>query len=868
MKGENISSPPKWADRFLEWYCNPKILEQIQGDVHELYHWRVEKKGNKNANTAFIWDVMRFFRWRNIKNSNTQKQQFNNTAMFKNYMKIGWRNLTNQKVPSLINIFGLSCAIACCLVAYLFIEGIWFKGMYHENKEEIYMVTHTGGGNDAIQRYGYTSSPMANIIESEFPAVKSAVRVERITGIVKYKNETFSERIYYVDTDFKDMFTYPIVYGSLETLKDLDKVVITENVSQKLFGTTHPIGQEVTMSINGEQKIMTIGCVVETLPSTAMFRFGVLLNYQHLALAAAKYSLNDKWKEQPWLFLQVQDKEQLSNVIAGFDRLISLQNEARPDRKYLELQLEPFTTIVQNSSEIEGGLGTFGGLAPQILLSMIAIFMLTLAIFNYVNIAILMAKKRIKEIGVRKAIGGRRGQLIFQFLSENLITCFLAIVLGGIIASTLFLPWFNELARKNLAIDLLNNTNLWMFFGTLLIFITVASGAYPAFYISSFKPSVIFRGTEGLGNKSRFTGGLLVFQFALAMITIVAGLSIIQTNTDNFKRDWGYNKESKIFVNTPSKESYFRIKDVLSQQSNIIEMTGSRHHVGQNIADDIATVAGEDYDVITIYAEANYGEVMDLRLMKGRLFNTDLAGDNIASIVVNQTFIDQLDLSFPTEELITMDSIKYNIIGLVEDFHYSNFAFSINPVAILTMPDSNYNYLTVKVEPGSTAEMAEVVKEIWHEEIEGELYYGGAQSDVFEMYFSDMIGLRNVLLFTAILAVILSAMGLFGLVSLNLSSKMKDFGIQKILGANMVQLSKNVYKRFLILLVIGCLIGGGGALFVISALLDSIYAFHSSIGALSLIMGVFILLVVMIITITSQFVKVKKANPVDTLRME
>lgn len=868
MSNNTESTPPKWADRFIEWYCNPDLLEQIQGDVHELYQWRIIENGSEKAKKAFIRDVLRFFRWKNIKRTNTQQQQFNNMGMFKNYMKIGWRNLIKQKVPSFINIFGLSCAIACCLVAYLFIEGIWFKGMYHENKEEIYMVTHTGGGNDAVQRYGYTSSPMANIIESEFPAVQRAVRVAPITGIVKYKNETFSERIYYVDTDFKDMFTYPIVYGSLETLQDLDKVVITEKVAQKFFGTTHPIGKEVTMTINGEQKIMTIGCVVETLPSTAMFRFDILVNYEHLALAAAKYSLYDKWKEQPWLFLQVQDKEQLANITDGFDRLISLQNEARPDRKYLELQLEPFTTIVQNSRKIEGGLGSFGGLAPQILLSVIAIFMLTLAVFNYVNIAILMAKKRIKEIGVRKAIGGRRGQLIFQFLSENLITCFLALVLGGIIASTLFLPWFNEIATKNLEIDLFNNVNLWVFFATLLVFITVASGAYPAFYISSFKPSVIFRGTEAMGNKSRFTGGLLVFQFALAMITIVAGLSFIKTNKDNSTRDWGYNNDSKILVNIPSNESYVRLKNVLSQQSNIIEMTGSRHHIGKNIDDAIATVAGEDYDVITIHAEANYGEVMDLRLMKGRLFNTNLAGDDIASIVVNQTFMDQLDLSFPTEELITMDSIKYNVIGLVEDFHYSHFAFSINPVAILTMPDLNYNYLTVKVEPGSTAKMAEVIKEIWHEEIEGELYYGGAQSDVFEMYFSEMVGLRNVLLFTAILAVILSAMGLFGLVSLNLSSKMKDFGIQKILGANMAHLSKNVYKRFLILLMIGCLVGGGGAFFLISALLDSIYAFHSSLGVLPLIMAVFILLTVVVITITSQLVKVKNANPVDTLRIE
>lgn len=213
MKNKKVQSPPRWADRLLEFYCNPKLLEQIQGDVHELYYWRLHEKGEKHAKKAFWWDVIRFFRWRNIKRSITQQQQFNTTAMLKNYFKIGWRNLLKQKGSSFINIFGLASAIGCCLVAYLFITSIWFRGDFHENKDEIYLVTHTAMLTDYEQKYGATPILLADKIKHEFPSVKETVRVGRGSVVLKTKGETFSEIGQFVDPEFMKMFTYKIKYG-------------------------------------------------------------------------------------------------------------------------------------------------------------------------------------------------------------------------------------------------------------------------------------------------------------------------------------------------------------------------------------------------------------------------------------------------------------------------------------------------------------------------------------------------------------------------------------------------------------------------------------------------------------------------------
>ncbi|MEQ8477053.1 ABC transporter permease [Fulvivirga sp.] len=865
MKSKRTTSPPKWADRLLEFYCNPRLLEQIQGDVHELYYWRLSEKGEKHANRAFWWDIIRFFRWRNIKRSTIQQQQFNTTAMLKNYFKIGWRNLLKQRQPSLINILGLAIAIACCLVAYLFIEGNWLKGMHHENKHHIYMVTHTASENGEVSQFGHLAAPLANVIKEDFPSVKYVSRINNARVIVNCKNENFSQFVQYVDPQYMDMFTYNVLYGSPKALDDPNQVIVTESVAKKFFHDKYPVGEEIRVYINGEAKALTIGAVMEDLSNVALFNFEILLNNNLLNTIT---SLDENWGKSSWTFLQIEENGSIIELEAGLKRLVDIQNQVDQDNKYLGIQLEPMMVLSRKSEQIEGGAANGASLAPQFVLAAIGIFMLTLAIFNYVNIAILMATKRIKEIGVRKVIGGRRRQLVFQFLTENLITCLISIMLGVLIAITLFIPWFNDMATTNLQVDLLNDPYIYLLFASLLVFVTLASGAYPAFYISSFKPVDIFSGKQRVSNKSIFTSVLLTFQFVLAIITIISGIAFIQTNNINHDRDWGYDNSSKIVVNIPGEKEYQEIKNELVQQSQVLGTAGSMDLVGRSISETIISIGDEEKEVDLIQSTANYPDIMGFRLSEGRLFNSAMTTDITNSILVNRTFMDWYDLEFPIEQTIIIDSSEMNIIGVVEDFHAENFAFSINPVVIRALPDSNMHYLTIKVAEDQTEAMAAFVKELWHKKVNNDIYQGIIQAEIFDMYFFEMKGLRNTMLFTATLAVILSAMGLFGLVSLNINNKMKDFGIRKILGATIFQLSKIIVKRIIILWVIGCSVGGVLGSMAIGALLDSVYSFHAGVGALPLLFGVSFLLIVILITVSLQLLKVKNSNPVDTLRME
>ncbi len=865
--GNNSSNhPPKWADRFLEFYCNPTLLEQIQGDVHELYYWRLEEKGIVKAKNAFWWDVIRFFRWRNIKRSTTQKQQFNNIAMLKNYFKIGWRNLLNQKIPSFINIFGLAIAIACCMVAYLFIEGVWMKGMLHENKSVIYMVTHTAEDEDGISQYGYLAPPLAKMIEDQYSTVDRVVRVNNDNLIVKYKNENFYKFVQFVDSGYMNMFTHEIVLGDKNALKDPYQVLLTENTAQVFFGGDYPIGKELQLYLNDELITFTVGAVVKDHAQVAMFHFEILINNYHYVKAG--YPLDENWKEASWTFLQINKEDNVTKTLAQMDGLLSSQHTMLPDRKYLGIQLEPFMQLARKAQRIKGGAANGPNLAPQIVLAAIGILLLMLAIFNYINIAILMAAKRIKEIGIRKVIGSNRRQLAIQFLSENLITCFLAIVVGLAIADLLFIPWFNDMATTNLHINLINNPNIYIFLLGLLLFITLASGAYPAFYISSFKPLQIFAGKQKIGGKGRFTSVLLTLQFVLAVITIIAGISFLRTNEINQERDWGYDNSSKIVFNTPTPEVYNEMRNELLQQNSVLSIAGNVDRIGRHRAYEEVKLGEKLIEVNMIRGSLGYPETFDLRLTQGRFFDQNLTSDIEKSVLVNERFLKVYDLEYPVNTQLTIDSTNYSIVGIIEDFHYTNFRFDIDPTIILATPDSLAQYMTVKVAPGETQAMADFIKKSWHQKVDDNLYQGVIQAEILDFYFEEMRGLRNTFLFTATFAILLSSMGLFGLVSLNIRAKMKDYSIKKVLGASMAHLSKTVLKKYVLLWIIGCILGSILATRAITGLLDSIYTFHAGVGFIPIISAIALLLTVIIVTISTQLVKVKNSNPVDNLRTE
>lgn len=860
--------PPKWPDRFLEFYCNPSRLEQIQGDAYELFYMDLEEKGLWFARFRFAIHVLSFFRWRNIKRTKSTYLTFSQGAMLRNYFKIGWRNLIKQRGTTFISVFGLACAVGCCMVAYLFIAQIWFKGLNQPNKDEIYQLTYTAEGENGLVTYGSVAEPISELIPEKLNQVQNQTRVLREFPILIHKNESYQQRSIYIDPAFMEMFSYRMDYGFAGALQDQDQVILTNELSEKLFGDTHPIGQELTLVVDGEEKLYKVGGVLADLNDMDMFNFDLLVNIDSHPYATEDMSLEEEWNSELWTFIQLEKGQDISQFKSGLQALTEVQNQINPDKPYLKMGLLAYPDIVYAIGDIENGVRDFLGLGPQILLGSIGLFILILAVFNYINISVLMATRRLKEIGVRKVIGSRRSQLVWQFLSENLMVCFFALFLGCLLAGFVFLPGFNEIASKNLKIDLLRDSNIWMFLGGMLIFITLISGLYPAIYVSSFKPVNILKGNQKIGSKSILTSVLLTFQFTLAIISIVAGIAFVQTNYINSNRDWGYNSADKIIVNVPNKADYLPLKNKFSALASVDQISGSQDYVGNWIREEVLEFHDEKYEISLLNAEATYPELLDLQLKEGRMFNPELISETQESVIVNQTFLDQLGLTFPLDEKITLDSVDYVVVGVVEDFHTIFFQEAIEPMVIRASPDTTFNYLTLQMSAGTAESSMNAVKKIWHETVPRGLFHGKLQTEVFDNEFSDIQGVRNIILFSAILAVILAALGLFGLVSLNMNSHIKDYCVRKVFGANLSDLSMKLFKRYLIIWSIAGVLGGTFSILIISRFLDSFFAFHSGVGVLPIGIGLLLLLLVVAGTVGSQIWKIVKVNPAVILKSE
>jgi ABC-type antimicrobial peptide transport system permease subunit len=860
--------PPVWPDRFLEFYCNPSRLEQIQGDAYEIFYTNLEERGLSLARFRFFIHVVSFFRWSNIKRTNSSHLTYTQGAMFKNYFKIGWRNLIKQKGTTFISVFGLACAVGCCMVAYLFIAQIWFKGMYQPYKDEIFQLTYTAEENDGLVTYGTIAEPISELIPENLNQVKNQTRVKVDFSLLIHANESFNQRTMYIDPGFMEMFEYRMEYGYPGALHEPNEVILTHQLSEKLFGNTHPIGQEISIVTNGTERLYKVGGVLKDLNDMDLFNFDLLVNINSLNTFSAEKPLKEAWKEGIWTFIQVEDSESISQMNAGFENLRNIQNAIDPETPYKSIQLEPYTQLTRNSEQIERGVISFLALGPQILLAAIASFILLLAVFNYVNISVLMASRRLKEIGIRKVIGSKRSQLVIQFLSENLMVCSFAIFLGCLLTGFIFLPGFNEIASKNMRIDLLRDGYIWLFLGGLLLFITFASGLYPAIYVSSFKPVSILNGNQKIGSKGVFTSVLLTFQFTLAIISIVAGIAFVQTNYINAKRDWGYDNTDKIIVNVPNSAQYSGLKEELSSLASVTEVCGSQEYVGNFLRNIEINFEDNDYEISLLNAESNYPELLGLQLKQGRLFTLQSASDKKESILVNQAFLNELSLTFPLDQKITIDSIPYNVVGVVEDFHTVFFQSLIDPLVIRASQDTTFNYLTLKTTQGAAVDLMPTVKKIWYETIPRGLFEGKLQADVFRNEFEDVLGVQNILLFSAILSVLLSTMGLFGLVSLSMNSRIKDFCVRKVFGADLIDISYKLMKRYLIIWLVAAILGSIASVMLISAFLNSFFAFNSGVGIVPLGSALVILFAVITGTVASQIYKVMKVNPAIILKSE
>lgn len=771
-------------------------------------------------------------------------------------------------MSSFINIFGLAVAIGICLVVYTFIEFDASIDQFHKNKNEVYLTTFHADRDGEIQQYGTSPRPLGAMLKEDFAQIKRMCRVEDANVVLKYQDKVFHERIRYADPEFLEMFTFPLKWGTSGTLSDLNSIVLSEKMSIKYFGDENPVGRDILMIFNEKNsKAFTVTGVAAAFPKARAIEFNFLINYENIRVADPEYDLHDWSKFLNATLIQVDNPSDVKFIEKEMDKYKVLQNEVQHDWAISSFSLEPLAVLHSKSAGIKDDISHDENVEGRIGMPIIAIFMLTLACFNYINIAIVSAAKRLKEIGVRKAIGANRGRVIIQFLTENIVVTFFALILGFMLGALIFLPWFVQFSGWELEVKFLDK-NLWIFMVVLLFFTGIASGIYPAFYISKFDAVKIFNGSQQFGRKNPLTKIFLGIQIVLACITITAGVVFTQNNGYQNNRSWGYEQKGALYVSLPHKAAYEQMFAALSQNPNVLQLSGSADHIGRNVPTAILRMPpSQKYEVKSLAVDANYFSTMGLQLAEGRDFTKNAENDKQA-IIVNELFVEKLNLANPIGQLFEIDSTRFEVIGVVRDFHMKNFFNEIEPTIFRVADEIEFRYLTLRVKSGSENEMHQALQKKWAMLYPEIPFQGGHQEDVWSDYFFyvDRSEIFNDVV--ASIAVLLASLGLYGLATLNVAGRVREFSIRKTLGAGIKNIASIIVKQYAILTAVALIFGAPISYLFTKAYLDMLFAYPMPMGYSGIIIAIVILIFVLLAVVSTQIRKVLKSNPIEGLKVE
>lgn len=870
MKHAIDTEPPKWPLKFLRFFVKKEYVEEIEGDMEEIFNDNAERFSLARAKWLYALEVIKLFRPNLLKNHEVF-QQLNQYGMFKNYFKVSYRGLMKNPLNSFINVFGLSAAIGFCIFAYAFARWTYSRDQFHKNKNEIFLITFSANRDGKVQRYGMTPRPLGEMLKQDFAQIKKVCHVEDRSAVVKYEDNVFNERIRYTDPEFLDMFTFPLKWGTSSSLADVNSIILSEKMSIKYFGEENPIGQSILVKFDkGRSKAFKITGVAEEFPSARSLDFSFLINYENLRNVEPNYDFHDWSTFVNATLIQVEGLADIKSIEQGMDNYKKLQNEAvKEDWSISSFGFEPLATMHLQTDDIRDDIFREGSSSNQksiMFLSAVCILMLALACFNYINIAIVSATKRLKELGVRKSIGATRRVIIVQFLTENLVITLFALILGVMLGWMIVIPWFERLWSFSMAFKL-TDPNLWMYLPIILLITGIASGIYPAFYISRFETVSILKGSVKFGDRNPMTKIFLGIQLVLACLFITSAVMFTQ-NTDYLAhRSWGYSNRDVLYAVVPDQLAFEQLNAVMARNPNVVSSSGSSHHLGKSNAATVLHFPDREYEADLLSVDANYFSTMGLKLETGRAFK-DHEGSDRQAALVNETLVKNLAWENAIGKTFQIDSLQYEVIGVVKDFHNYSFSEPVKPTIFTVAEKEDYRFLSMKVRSGSELETHKALQATWAVLFPETPFNGGYQEDVWGFYYQEIEIHGHVWRVFAAIAVLLASLGLYGLVTLNVSGRTKEFSIRKVLGASTKNIAANITNQYLILFGVAILVGAPLSYFAIKAVLDFAYTYHMPITFWSVAIAAVMLVLVLMLTVSTQIWKVAKSNPVKGLKTE
>jgi len=806
--------------------------------------------------------------------------------MFRNYLKIAFRNLVRHKGYSFINIAGLAIGITCCLLILIFVQDELMYDKHHKQGKDIYRIAIDARiGNQDI-KWITSPAPMAFTLVDEFPEVVQATRIFKPDRyLIQYGDNRFNEeRFLFADSTIFNVFTIPMIQGNPKTaLTQPNAVVITEEIAEKYFGKENPMDKYLTMEDTTQYMVTGI---VENPPGQSHIEFDFFASMSSMG----DFPNNDMWVSNSFVtYILLKEnspykltEEKLVDLIKKYAGPqiqlaagVSFDDFLEAGNKY-GFFLEPLLDLYLYS-ELENGLGGEGNVTYVYIFSLIAVFVLLIACINFMNLATARSANRAKEVGIRKVLGSVRSQLVLQFLIESIVLSLIA-TLVALFFINLLMPSFNNLTGKELEFNLFSDGFSIVALFAFVLFVGILAGSYPGFFLASFQPVTVLQGKLARGMRSgKLRSGLVVFQFTISIILFIGTLVVLRQLEYFQNKDLGFNKDRVIVIPRSDvlENQGEAFKQELLQHSGITNVSFSNTLPGKGFsftAHMPENVSGsEALAPAILFVDVDFYDTYQLEMATGRFFSREMSLDTSA-VIINETAVRSFGLDDPVGKgLIRMgptqeESERSNIIGVVKDFHFQSLHRGIEPLVMNLMPGTS-SYLSIRTITDGLEETIAFVDKKWREFVPDKIFdYYFFEDDYDQLYVTEKRTGRILSTFS-ILAIFIACLGLFGLSSFTAEQRSKEIGIRKVLGASVQGIVVLLSRETLMLILIGTMIAWPISYYTMKYWLQD-FAYRINLSFDSFIVSSLAALFISMVTVTFQAIKAALANPVKSLRYE
>ena len=792
--------------------------------------------------------------------------------MIKNYLLITLRSLMKNKFFISINILGMAISIASCIVAYFNYDFNRGFDRHHTNATSIYRVNSLRSFQNEITKFGFAPMALGNVISQNVKDVDKAVRYSPGGGNFRIKEELFNNDLTFVDPEFFDLFTYEFVEGGPD-LTDKTKIVISEELAKKYFGNEKALGKVVTQVLDsGKLRDFEISGVFVDQPTNSSFNNRAFTHFLNQFNGTGDYHENS-WKYRITLFLRINDPSRVASVENAIKPYVENNNKIREDFVIQEFDVQPFVgmAIADTYDNVPGTWTRSGSpLAAVVGVGLMGILILLIACFNLTNTAIAISSRRLKEIGIRKVMGSMRGHLIFQFIGETMLICFAALLVAMLMADWLLIPAFNQLwPEMKLEANYLDSPDFLVFMVGTLLFTGLLAGSYPAFYISKFQPTAILKGKLKFGGTNYFTRTLLTLQFAISLIGIVCSLAFIENARYQRNFDLGFDRAAVVYTYVNNRSEFEVYRNELLKNNDIRMIAGSEHHILSNTFADPIKFEDREIEVDIMNVGDDYVKTMGLSLVEGRDFTKDSETDRKESVIVTEALARKFGWDKAVgKEIIWLDTVKLYVVGVVKDIYNRGLWRPFEPMMLRYNNQDNIRHVIVNTSIDKVKEVNAFMESTWKEVFPNQLYSGRLMDE--EMVEANTVNnnIVKMFVFLGIVAVMLSATGLFTLVSLNIIKRMKEIGVRKVLGASMANISRVINTEFALILLIACVLGGAMGSWMAAMLMDSIWSYYQPASVVTVVLAAVFLLLVSALSVAFKIYNTVKLNPSHVLRDE